>query len=41
MANSAGNAQAEMDVAMDSIDAKANKLKQTGVAISRKSLITR
>lgn len=38
MANSAGNAQAEMDVAMDSIDAKANKLKQTGVAISENLL---
>lgn len=38
MANSAGNAQAEMDIAMDSIDAKANKLKQTGVAISENLL---
>lgn len=38
MADSAGNAQAEMDVAMDSIDAKANKLKQTGVAISENLL---
>lgn len=38
MANSAGNAQVEMDVAMDSIDAKANKLKQTGVAISENLL---
>lgn len=38
MANSAGNAQAEMDVAMDSIDTKANKLKQTGVAISENLL---
>lgn len=38
MANSAGNAQAEMDVSMDSIDAKANKLKQTGVAISENLL---
>lgn len=38
MANSAGNAQAEMDIAMDSIDAKANKLKQTGVTISENLL---
>lgn len=38
MTNSAGNAQAEMDIAMDSIDAKANKLKQTGVAISENLL---
>lgn len=35
MANSAGNAEAEMAVAMDSIDFKMNKLKETGTGIAQ------
>lgn len=35
MANSAGSAEAEMAVIMDSVDYKANKLKETGVGISQ------
>lgn len=35
MANSAGNADAEMSVAMDSIDYKLNRLKETGTQISQ------
>lgn len=35
MANSAGNANAELSVAMDSIEYKANKLKETGTGIAQ------
>ena len=35
MANSAGNAEAEMSVAMDSIDYKLNKVKETGTGIAQ------
>lgn len=35
MANSAGNAEAEMSVVMDSIDYKLNKLKETGTGIAQ------
>lgn len=35
MADSAGNAQAEMNVAMDSIDYKLNQLKETGTGIAQ------
>lgn len=35
MANSAGNAEAEMAVAMDSIDYKLNKVKETGTGIAQ------
>lgn len=35
MANSAGNAEAEMAVAMDSIDFKMNKIKETGTGIAQ------
>ena len=35
MANSAGNAESEMSVAMDSIDYKLNTLKETGTGISQ------
>lgn len=35
MANSAGNAQAEMNVVMDSIDYKINQLKETGTGIAQ------
>lgn len=35
MANSAGNAEAEMSVAMDSIDFKLNKLRETGTGIAQ------
>lgn len=35
MANSAGNADAEMAVAMDSIEYKANRLKETGTGIAQ------
>ena len=35
MANSAGNAEAEMAIAMDSIDYKLNKLKETGAGVAQ------
>lgn len=35
MSNSAGNAEAEMAVAMDSIDFKLNKVKETGTGIAQ------
>jgi DNA repair ATPase RecN len=35
MANSAGNAEKEMSIAMDSIDFKVNKLKETGTGIAQ------
>lgn len=35
MANSTGSAEAEMSVIMDSIDYKANKLKETGTGIAQ------
>ena len=35
MANSAGNAEAAMAIAMDSIDSKLNKLKETGTGIAQ------
>ncbi|MCM1500320.1 MAG: phage tail tape measure protein, partial [Clostridium sp.] len=35
MANSAGNAEAEMAIAMDSIDYKLNKVKETGTGIAQ------
>ncbi len=35
MANSAGNAEAEMSVAMDSIEYKLNKVKETGTGIAQ------
>ena len=35
MANSAGNAEAELSVAMDSIDYKLNKVKETGTGIAQ------
>lgn len=35
MANSAGNANAELSVAMDSIEYKANRLKETGTGIAQ------
>ena len=35
MANSAGNAEAEMAIAMDSIDYKLNKLKETGTGVAQ------
>lgn len=35
MSNSAGNAEAEMAVAMDSIDYKLNKVKETGTGIAQ------
>jgi len=35
MSNSAGNAEAEMSVAMDSIDFKLNKVKETGTGIAQ------
>ena len=35
MANSAGNADAEMSVVMDSIDFKINQLKETGTGIAQ------
>lgn len=35
MANSAGNAEAEMSIAMDSLDFKINRFKETGTSISQ------
>ena len=35
MANSAGNAEAELSVAMDSIEYKLNKVKETGTGIAQ------
>ena len=35
MANSAGSAEAEMSIIMDSIEYKSNKLKETGIGIAQ------